>query len=857
MKKVWIFLSVFLFALSSLHAQTTVTISNTVAQAGLPRFGINMGGEAFYGQGQLLKDLMYSNNPYMSSYYWQATFPCRTGGANSTTQWFNNAYEASGYYPASFFVGAPYIAMKSANGTSYGTGTVTASTANSSAGLQFTLSTALSSACSVGSDDMLVVKSTNASPTLLTPKQMDNSVCSSATWNTSDTDPNSTNTVQSLEMPTGCRVQFGIDAGMNNSTNTNATLATQGVSWINLNGSYSAVFMAKCPSASGTATLTVSLGRPGGTTYISNTPETLTCNSTAGAGWTTFTIPFNASETGAQQATLLFNLTCTGTCLLQEAHVYEGSTLPGNTTPYRDAVVRKLQAIHPGSIRFMDQSDWCSDVADMTGPIGNLRTCNASSYGYNGGYSQPIGYATRLQLCAFIGADCWITLGNYTVASDWTAMINWLANTNDGPSPGVSWIQEFSNIGHKIYLEDGNEVWNFGVQGSLLSSYTYGYFLGRNMAAAKAASGYNSSVIKLVSDNQDASTGASSWLHNSLNLAGCSLSTPAYCPDFQDSAPYTLSDLTVFTASGSNVATTGAPFLDEWAEITNLTQVAAPENGTSFHASTSYGKSTFGVNMALYEANINTDSGTATPSQLQMNQITGSVGSALITIQNFLLMQRDAGVIGPINLYTIAENNAEYNNTNSAPYPTIWGVERYMACGPGQLSSCADVDRPTSILLQVVNNAIGSNNNLMSTSQTGTPTFSFASENGIAANATVPYVNCFAYANSAQTNWTTICFNNNLSSSETVTLAGAGAPNGSVTQTTFPGSTNHITDNNENTYLGSGSIAPVVTLPTPTTTSGATYTIPPASCIALTYSTTGQPSPPTNVSVTVTPSGGD
>ena len=45
-------------------------------------------------------------------------------------------------------------------------------------------------------------------------------------------------------------------------------------------------------------------------------------------------------------------------------------------------------------------------------------------------------------------------------------------------------------------------------------------------------------------------------------------------------------------------------------------------------------------------------------------------------------------------------------------------------------------------------------------------------------NTAVPYVNCFAYANDAQTNRTTICFNNNLTSSETVTLSGAGAPTG-------------------------------------------------------------------------------
>ena len=58
----------------------------------------------------------------------------------------------------------------------------------------------------------------------------------------------------------------------------------------------------------------------------------------------------------------------------------EGSTLPGNTTAFRDAVVYELQKIHPGSIRYMDNSQWCSDVADEIASTGNRRWCGGSSY---------------------------------------------------------------------------------------------------------------------------------------------------------------------------------------------------------------------------------------------------------------------------------------------------------------------------------------------------------------------------------------------------------------------------------------------------------------------------------------------
>ena len=108
----------------------------------------------------------------------------------------------------------------------------------------------------------------------------------------------------------------------------------------------------------------------------------------------------------------------------------------------------------------------------------------------------------------------------------------------------------------------------------------------------------------------------------------------------------------------------------------------------------------------------------------------------------------------------------------------------------------------------------------------------------IQPNAAVPYVNCFAYSN-GQGSWTTICFNNNLTTAESVTLTGPGAPTGAVSETIFPEQGNVITDHNEDTFLGAASSAPVVAAPTASSASGATYSVPPASFIALTYTAGG------------------
>ena len=111
--------------------------------------------------------------------------------------------------------------------------------------------------------------------------------------------------------------------------------------------------------------------------------------------------------------------------------------------------------------------------------------------------------------------------------------------------------------------------------------YAYGYTLGLNMAAAKAASGYNPNVIKLVGNSWAAPNqgyGPFGWVHNVLTVARA---TPNGLPDFVDDAPYTLNYLGNFDTNGSNVATTGAPFLDEWAEDANLDSVTTPRRTAS------------------------------------------------------------------------------------------------------------------------------------------------------------------------------------------------------------------------------------------------------------------------------------
>ncbi len=813
--------------------KTIVTISNTPTAAGIDRPGINLGGVTSYGSQQLLKSLNYVNGGYFPGTYAGATYPCSGGGNNTTTTWYNNITYPSGY-PPNFWAGASFVAVNAATGTSYGTGAVTASTSNTgSAGITFTLSPALSSACNPSQNDVLIVRLTAAN-NLLAPNQL-LKVCSGSSWNTSDTSPSSSNTQRSLQMPNGCGLTFYLDATMSNRTNTNATLATQQVNFINLNGSYDATFKAKCLVAG--CSINFSLGRLGRTTYLGSTKVDPGFSSTPGTGWTTYDHPFTASDTGTQDQTVAYSFTCMGSCLLQDADVVEGSALPGNTTAFRDAVVYELQKLHPGSIRYMDASQWCSDVTDEIASTGNRRWCGASSW--TPGVGQALGYNDVLQLGDLLGADVMLSVGQLNQPMDWTTLVHWLSTSG--------WTSKYAASGHKIYLEDGNEAWNSGMGATLYhgNGMAYGYTLGPNMAAAKSADGYDPKIIKLVGNSWVAPNqgyGPFGWVHNVLTVAR---GTPNGLPDFVDVAPYTLNYLGNFDTHGRNVAGTGAPFLDEWAEDANLDSVTSPtSNSESMYINQQYVKANFGVGTLVYEVNQSTTAGIAA-TQSQLDQIGASVGTALAIAEHVLLMQRDAQVSGPIHAFTLAEPytgyNCKGNDCVAGAVMPLWGANLFMATGPGQTPGSANTDRPLAIALGVINNAIGSNTNLIAVTQSGTPTFKYPggqNANGsptILANPAVPYVNCFAYSN-GKGNWTTICFNNNLKMPEFVSLAGPGAPTRNVTETTFPKAAD-VVDHNEDSFLGAATKAPAVVAPAPSSASGSTYLIPPASFIALRYTT--------------------
>src|SRR5882724_9048158 len=111
-------LPIVLLAPGLLTAQvTTVTVnSGTVLQNTVRRFGVNLGGQAFYDSGQIMKNLVFINPGFEGEYYRSLV---RCASATATSCMDDNPYSG---WPAGLWNGASYEII---TGTAAGrTGTV-------------------------------------------------------------------------------------------------------------------------------------------------------------------------------------------------------------------------------------------------------------------------------------------------------------------------------------------------------------------------------------------------------------------------------------------------------------------------------------------------------------------------------------------------------------------------------------------------------------------------------------------------------------------------------------------------------------------------------------------------------------
>lgn len=771
-------------------------------------------------------------------------------------------------YPAGYFVGATIVVKNVATGATRGTATVTASTATTAThGPVFTPSPALSSAPVNGDVAIVMLRSPSQ---LMTPMQLYgrvgasvNTACSGMVFNPNDKDPLSTNTTQSLELPTGCTLTLFADQQQRNATNPNPTLAAQQVPNININGAYMQSIRVKCGAASGSGSFTYSVVR-GSSTYVSNHNVTPACTNSSGSGWALLSNPFTGSETGSQTGNVAYTLNCiSGPCRLQDIDVVEGSTLPGNTSPVRDDVIRTLQGqasvlqgLLPGGLRWMAPPQWGTYQAEQWQPANNRQWSNISNF-IPFSMEAAMGYDDMLAVCDVVNVDCYMSIGMFNTGSDWASFITTLS-TN-------SHYLSLKSHGHGVYPAFGNEAFNSAAGGSLFEGdgVLYGSWFAPGFLAARAASGFDATHMHLTANSWFApgqSDGPFGWLAQMLKTAFNALGSNAL-PEFVEIAPYNFPNLNNCSTANvpcltSGLSTTGEPWTGLFSQIPSYDAVLPRPSGegsviASVQAPATLGSQYAATKTLVYEINSGMVSGLAA-SQDQVDSVAAGAGEAVALGEHWEMMQGVSGLQGPIGTFLLTEGfngqNCSGSGCPSNVVSPVWGVMRTMPCGPGQMNtSCLPQFRPQGVYMQVLDAAIGGNSNLMSSTMSctgglGTCFYSYpggqpsGSTNTIPANTQTNFVNCFVRSDLSSTGMIS-CYNIDSGSSHTVTVSGPLTPPGAVTGTLFPKAGNTVASHNEASYVATLGTAAVVTLPPTSSLTGPTFTVAPASSLTLPFPT--------------------
>lgn len=872
------------------HAQTTISIGNTVAMPNAPTFGLNLDGPEYYAAQQIYRNFLEVLGGDFPSNTWRQVFPCASSGA-TTTSWPASVFTVTtGGWPVNYFAGATYRVYAQGTNTAFTgatTGTVTASTTGSATTnlVTFTVPT-LSRACLTG--DLLLVSRLGYDSTLPFANGAVGGGASFASagsaFETTDLDPTADNTYQALTLPAAGTLSFIFDADIQDATSPTAPTATP--KYVLLNGSYTLTYKIKCGTTT-TGAFGYSVARQGVTTFLSGS-DTCAYSATNGAGWTTFTHTFTASETTAA-AQLTVDFTATPAMKVMQVRLTEAAV---NKTPFRDAVINKLIQLHPGTLREMANPYGCMDFDDLIALVGDRRGCGGS-----GGTTQytpqfnPVGIEDTMEAAYAIGAEPWITVSSLFTTTEWTNMVEYLCGSATGTTYGIKrasnqtaaglpttpWCSLFPHI----YIEHGNEQWtsDSGTNLSPDNGLVYGRIGAQLIAAMKAAPDYNASVLRFVLDGWYSGAQYDSvfgFTEQALGATGCTLSDRSFCPDYVDTGTYMFinegSAPGDVVLSGANVSATGEPFNSIFAEDVNVESTTATSGGnaSNIKVGNALHLANYNVPSAFYETNFGgyTQSPTIT-TQLQEDQMIAGGGNAIATMLNLALAQRDAAVSGPLNIFSFAEpgNGVTCNGTGctGSIVAPLWRTTKLMAAGTAQATTAGafSIDTPLGLAMTQYNVAKGTNNNLMTVTQSGTPTLNYAGGQytgqtcsggtctggtaSIIANTAVPQVNVVAYSNSAggtcTGNWTVVAFNTNLTTAEPIVLDGPCIPlsSTSVTKTVFNPT---LTAQNENSNLSNVGTTPAVVAATPSTSTGLTSdTLPAASMTTYTY-TLGSPPPP-------------
>ena len=487
-------------------------------------------------------------------------------------------------------------------------------------------------------------------------------------------------------------------------------VAPQAGPWHPLVGAYELAFYARgTNSSTGTPQVAVSLIRGGGT----NLSHTFTL--TNDGNWHQYVYPFTGTDTAASaQNPLVFTLTGTNNTAESGATIYIDDIYLGKTTNsatgFRDEVVQTLQAINPGSLRFMspanlgtsdaglDGASGCTPGGSTPDAPGSCDFLHGPSY-LNGGDGLWAYAASDLYpLAAKLGAVPWFSIGNTFTDADLKKFINnacTALTTYNFPS---------------IWIEQSNEEWNTTTPSRNIKygpgnygQLGYGEEAGRNFSimSAQAASQCPSYAnrIHYVVGNQICNGGLIYGALSGASAAGYAI--PNTSQYGTDDAPYYpgSGSLPLPTDSGTDAAQAAAYA----AAFFSFIPTAVGPPGTGCINNGPYSDMWYiGSNntISFYETGPNAYAGPGTTEQAYLSE--AGFPSAAWMADSWLLGQQELRI--PIqNEFVLSQ--AEFGvGGSAATNAPIWGITHDLNSDFGPKFPHL---RPIAMGEEVVNSAIG------------------------------------------------------------------------------------------------------------------------------------------------------
>jgi hypothetical protein len=759
-------------------AQTLSLNDGSILQSNVSRIGINIGAIDYWDQGQILKNLIGSNNPGMEPLQNRQVWSLRAAGS-TTTFTIPDVYDG---VPPNYWTGGTFTVVESqSGGAELGcTGTIASNTGPNypvSGVITWVAPTITASApCKAAfNDGDIVILSKSTFPT---PESWWEG-SKGGTWG------GVSGGGQLLSDTTDLCATCGTQALTLNAAASGSRAAA---SWyfdgesadnafVLVNGTYQVSFWAKLVSGSPTLTISALRGTTGGFNCGSYAPKLTTA-------WAQYSWSCTATESAANLVPAAgqvgFNVTG-GSIDLDNVSFEKVSGNASNTTVLRDEVIQTLQNYYgtsignnPGTFRYWVNQNG-ETIANWTQPD----YAHAPSSGGAGYYVSPGGSGAEalslqdyLVICQYLNAAPYLEIPVTLTAADAANLVEFLASpsttTYGARRAAMGQTEPWTSVFSTIHLSFCNECWNAqSFPGQSLADrptqpnfeYYYDYSTrARDIFAAMRADSYYSSVSSVLDLVMNAQTGVNATMDLAIQRAH---------PDSIEMEDYTYGTVNSFS---TDAALWQPAMVDPYEKVTNPADIRNFYQSVHDYQSqkTCGPTGTAACKVNIYEWGQGTVAGSI--DQKHMDYINAGGGEGVImALQPLLNLQYYD--IRPQSFFSLSEYK---NGAVNGLIAKLWG-------NTIDIGGATNSVRPTFMGVQVANQSIIGpmyscpiNNNL---------TYNFAgSPNGdqpMPAMSNVPYLYAFCFENG--TKRSLVLINTDLTTSHSLSFGGTNPPSGTVT----------------------------------------------------------------------------